>query len=1334
MKQKNYFSIVRATLLVLLGMLLVPSSVRATIEYGITTNDFWIAAHFNNYSKDMGDDYPGISGAKFIRRLNYTDYTNKNSHPAISYIACIENQWNLARRTDDDNQNCGLKGSAGALLAITELRAGDIVNIEWVDIWNVNTSFLKYSQSVHAVCGNSGDIYNNNNYTIPSGQDITITSDGDLFVRAEEWNVCIRKITIKKPHAATYSITKSAQNHSTTFTFTGDGRLEENEFALPYMSVYFGNVNDFMLVNNTKSEMYDYNKSEDLKLDGSLLPSSGSTYKFMPTGKGNISVTGAVVHAHGATSGNAFVRIFKWKNDDPNKGWVWYNGQPYWQIVYGPNDNASFNFDVEPGYTYYICEDNRDGQTKGSFRLHSFTFRNDFYLDELAKIVDLENDVVNNSIQLTKITGASSVGNVMVKRCTGNISPSSVSATIDQYHYLHMSKPVFAEGTDEAGSVIFTINTDGGEATFVATFPYHADYNPSGYTDTKRTYGHTWNFLDPREADSNIGNSLTNDGWGAFTNGTTTGILSIGQYKEQNSQFRHEADKREWTYAQRITGMKGGFHDPMYKNVFDMEGDNADMIWETEGLWFDTDTNLSCLYNENDEDAAGDKDRYVGLLPSASKLSAFKIPGLKDGDRVHIRMKAGDATDRDVAFFNIEGARDAVGTQIDPNYEFGVGGTQWLHNRYEGDYHFIKDGDGDMKFYMIGGSMTKLLSIHIYKGERIKTNEVSRVNNSSLLFMNNEDDTEGAGGSYNLHYRGKGEQMVPQILVKSGNLSDDSFSSDKFYVSDSKKTVLTFKSTVGEFGTFRLRLKCMDFPHDADNNCSYGNGTQGSKYVTDFCDRNFTVGYRETYEYPYTWDLTDMMGYSSEDIAAENTLYPETTIPFEAKGWDISLWDNNGYMIIGNPNDENNHGDIFSQNKNGFGNQLYANDKMIPETRGLWFYMDDNQSKYNRCLQITDEGLCFINQNLSDDSHDPWWNYKVVVPSVPADGAVYLRMKRDSRVNDTDYKQGNNGNVLFLNTRFAWGTSSKTSLSEPNTPYSTQENGASYSFIQVDGTTDEYIVAVKNTTGNVNHLTFTLNGWILKKLAVSQDEKTITGPGFASESRNRAIDHSLTGYMVGKDIKAYVVTEASASTNSTDGSLTVQQVTGILPAGQGCFLVNNPSAEYDEDADNSVQILNDKTNLFVADMHDQENISTFTTNLMKAMVNGGTIAQESDGNINYVLASSHQSASNPNNVTQKDKVAFYRAAKNGGASVPANGAYLAVPKAVSNSVKAFYMIYDYPEEPLSEDYGDQDVTSISLQEAADVNAVWYNMNGQKLNGRPNASGIYVVNGKKIVIK
>ena len=33
-----------------------------------------------------------------------------------------------------------------------------------------------------------------------------------------------------------------------------------------------------------------------------------------------------------------------------------------------------------------------------------------------------------------------------------------------------------------------------------------------------------------------------------------------------------------------------------------------------------------------------------------------------------------------------------------------------------------------------------------------------------------------------------------------------------------------------------------------------------------------------------------------------------------------------------------------------------------------------------------------------------------------------------------------------------------------------------------------------------------------------------------------------------------------------------------------------------------------------------------------------------------------------------------------------------------------------------------------------VKGDWYNLNGQKLNGRPTANGIYVVNGKKFIVK
>ena len=455
---------------------------------------------------------------------------------------------------------------------------------------------------------------------------------------------------------------------------------------------------------------------------------------------------------------------------------------------------------------------------------------------------------------------------------------------------------------------------------------------------------------------------------GTYSTGTNTGILSIGQYKDTNSQFHKETDNREWTEGWVIKDSQGNITDPMYKNVFDMVGDNADMIWETEGLWFDTGTNLSCLYNEKDlptyyTDAERknvtnpaqptefrftsiDPDRYVGLLPDANGASSFTIPGLKDGDRVLIFMKSSEksGSDREAIFLNIEGAGDAVGTPISSSDLYGAGGAIWAqHNRYEGCYHFVKRGNGNMKFTLKRGAICKLMYIRIYSGKRLDTNRVERGSNSPLLFLNDEGTAQenAAGGWYQMHYRGKGETIDAKVIVRSGNLTDESFSTtgdNKKFEVNANKTAVSFKSTVGQFGVFRLRLMDLDFQH--------GNiEGQGYKYVCDFADRNFTVGYREKVAYPNTWDFTDMQTFSGTDIAAENTKYPETTNKYERKGWDISLWGNDGYMKIATGEDYDDDGDIFSQNKNGYGNQLYANDKIIPETKGLWFYMDNNSSK-----------------------------------------------------------------------------------------------------------------------------------------------------------------------------------------------------------------------------------------------------------------------------------------------------------------------------------------------------------------------------------------------------
>ena len=41
---------------------------------------------------------------------------------------------------------------------------------------------------------------------------------------------------------------------------------------------------------------------------------------------------------------------------------------------------------------------------------------------------------------------------------------------------------------------------------------------------------------------------------------------------------------------------------------------------------------------------------------------------------------------------------------------------------------------------------------------------------------------------------------------------------------------------------------------------------------------------------------------------------------------------------------------------------------------------------------------------------------------------------------------------------------------------------------------------------------------------------------------------------------------------------------------------------------------------------------------------------------------------------------------------------------------------------------------IPIEEAFGSGAVYYNLNGQKIDGKPTKGGIYVVNGKKVLVK
>ena len=1363
MKQKNYFSIMRATLLVLLGMLLVPSSLKARTQ--ITTIGFehaGNAAYFhannpssNSYSINVtmsNTSYSGINGAKVgdnVVAKNSTTQTIDISRLAFIYNsnaagnALSGNNYHFTRDASNAVKQSGLySGSWDNFLAILKLIPGDKVTINYAGA---------------STCGDNANIHveNVNGYgwgtQLKAGKTASMTVNinfvGDLKIKANP-GTFICSIVIETP-LADWNLYEDESTRTSVFQFTSAGLLDKNDFAVDFMHVEFGKADDYLIVQPSAGQYQSsmYNKdtySENLVTEGSQsIPSGGNFYAFKPTASGSITIEGGM---HGTC-----IHLFVWNISA--KAWE-TDGTHWYKETYPQSDNHlhTITFSVTRGKIYYICQDKDNSEetsNENAFHLWKFTYRRDFNIENLGVVID-NVDSQPDFFSVTKIENAGGTGTnpVTVKRCTGNISPS-IHCWI-QGDWIYMDKPTFTDGTDHAGTVILDVVTDNGEGTVVVTFPYHANFGADPNDPTKTSIGHTWNFIDPRNSDSNFGNCWHKDGLSNFVNGTTSGILSIGQWKNTTSQFRQEYNNREWSWSRRVEGTNGTIHDPYYYNTFDMVGDNADMIWETEGLIFNTETNLSIIYNESDAydqsltnpvdfklGLNSDPDRYVGLLPEAGGHSSFTIPSLKDGDRVLIFMKSGmklgdDDNDYGI-FLKVHGAKDALGTSIDPNDLYKAGGTNYIggnsHTRYEGCYHFIKEGDGDMTFDMVGGSMCKLMYVRIYTGDRIDTNDVLAnktvdgvTEGGSLLFINDKGATEGDGATLSLHYNGKVQHSAFEVLTFSGNLKGSSFTGDNFKQYGTYEEKLDFTSKVGEIGMFRLRAKDLEY---------------NKKYVGDFSDRNFTVGYRDKVDsYPYTWDFTDIQGFSSPAMSAEASTYPEepkASNDLYGNEWDISLFDANGYMKLNTGFKELSHNHIFDAHKIGFGNQLWAGGGVIPETKGLWFYTDDNDPLYNDCLQITQGGIRFCNTAV--EGHKPWWNYKMVVPDVPANNAVYLRMKRDQSVAETDkmYSEQDGKNVLFLNTRFHFGTNPKTSLTEDTQDvYLTQENGSNYSFYQVPGTTDEYILAIKNTTGATNHLTYTLNGWIVEKLAVSEYSKNIGSTGFATESRNDVIDHTLTGYLSGLPVKGYIVTGLGETLDNDNRAILVEDA-GVLPAGQGCFLANDMTAEYDANADKSVKTLNDCTYLFAPDMHDSP--KTVTSNLMVAKIDGGYIPAVENGKTNYALSNKHFSPSNPAGTTVYGKVGFFRITGSGIQNAHENSAYLQIPTSTANGVKAFYIALEGAEDPLAEDFGNQDITAVKgIENAADIEGDWYNMNGQKLNGRPNASGIYVVNGKKVVIK
>ena len=1200
---------------------------------------------------------------------------------------------------------------------------------------------------------------NTNTYTTYA---YTVTEDGHLDIGLSDGSR-ILKVTIYGDHQAQMldRYNGSATTGHTAY-FSSTGQLMAKEHVVPGgLEVQIGNTEESqhaIVVSSDEgpvSFIYDQSHFKMARQASygefnvmTALPATGTYYKFIPEVSGSMTVrlkaSSVNYRDYYNHQGNEAIDQNGTPNEVTNSVQCPYylmraNGtQPEVISQQTKGNGATFSFAnkrVEAGQVYYIygwwdsTSDafNINSHACGVAELIDVTFIPDNMVTPLAKWVASGTTSDDN---LADVTGFSS-SDVRVKKKSANIT---FCEPFIEGNKLKIKNITFANGANPGGTILIKLGDPNNDANpvFAYTIAYDASFNmPEG---AARSEGHTWDFstnpLNGLKWSNKNAEAVVTD----FGKEAGPGLL----YDEMHETNPDGSAHSDWTKTWRVINNQGvGTHDLMFQNKYDMEGDNADMMWDTEGLIIQTSSNQSAINNEFgnvvDHSKFGtqnDPDRYVAILPGGS----FTIPALKAGDRVEIYMGSGDGSGDDACKLNITGALDAIGQTISSSDIYNAGGSVWKYNagnesRYRGAYQFISTG-GDMKFTMNGGSMIKLYSIKIYTGVKTGSNDATKYNydltyngdeyigkNNAWWHFNDNNTVTPARSAYTMHYRGKGERLrTPTVLYNSGNINTDADHLMYAEIGENNAPYILFKSEKEQYGMFRMRIDDLEL---------------NNKYVADYGLQNITVGYYEKKNYPYTWDFTDLLGYVNtstriqkerDKIAAyapktqngnHDIEFMNNTVGEDVKS--VEQWkyyDQDGDIPAGYGLQVRN--EPFNGGVMWYNGQLYAGEGFFSEASFLGIkvpeFIDDKgdiqpdvTEAHNGGVRVCDEGLCLTGGN-----------WTITLPQVGTMAAVYVRAKQVG------------SEPIYAAVGDVKDNSSFT-----------------YEGTATDGSGDK-IYAINGTGGDMKLM---FNNLIIKKIAISQDFKTVNKLGYATESRNVEIDPELMGYMTGTGLKAYTVTNVTYGDKPGDkASVTLTQIPAENLMGEANDGDHRGYIIYNTDATKTVNILQNGNetgfHLFVPDMHDKNGASgSKKSNLdveggknhLRSCYQGGTIVQtEKIGGVeytNYLLNYKYTSADGKQH---EGPEAFYRASKS--ASLKSNKAYLQLETAKvkpteANQNGAKFAIIFVDEEQGTETTSLDGVKSVEM---LGDNAI-YTLSGVKVS-KPEKGGIYVKNGKKFIAK
>ena len=229
----------------------------------------------------------------------------------------------------------------------------------------------------------------------------------------------------------------------------------------------------------------------------------------------------------------------------------------------------------------------------------------------------------------------------------------------------------------------------------------------------------------------------------------------------------------------------------------------------------------------------------------------------------------------------------------------------------------------------------------------------------------------------------------------------------------------------------------------------------------------------------------------------------------------------------------------------------------------------------------------------------------------------------------------------------------------------------------------------------------------VEKIGVTNIFKAISGKA-TSESRDCAIDYSQTGVFTSMGLKTYIATQYADGTGDM-GTLNLHEVTAIN-GNTGLLVYKNLANGQTIETQKSFPLFVPAIN--ITPSNDK--------GILTAHVQSGTV-QGSDASIlRYVFTNKYYHHGSNEQQTNNDYL-FYRVEQSG--TLAANKAYLELSR---SSASKEFVVMSFDDIPTG-----IDTPQITVKPS---DGAYYTLQGVRVNGRPTRPGIYINNGKKVIVR